>query len=104
MSLYRKTIFLGGLLAISLSLHAEEERHAKKRVAPVYPELAKKMHISGAVRMELNVDPEGEVKDVTVLKGHALLRDAAVSAAKQWVFTKTSTKSVEVIELDFHQE
>jgi hypothetical protein len=54
--------------------------------------------------MELNVDPEGEVKEVTVLKGHALLRDAAVSAAKQWVFTKTPTKSVEVIELDFHQE
>jgi outer membrane biosynthesis protein TonB len=75
-------ILLGGLMAIGLSLCAEEERHAKKRVAPVYPDLAKRMHISCAVRMELNVDPEGEVKDVTVLKGHALLRDAAVTAAK----------------------
>src|SRR5258708_9710603 len=103
MSLYRKIVLLGGLLTMGLWLHAEEERKAKKRVAPVYPELARKMHISGAVRMELNVDPEGEVKDVTVLKGHALLRDAAVSAAKQWVFTKTPTKSVEVIQLDFHQ-
>ena len=104
MSLYRKIVLLRGLLTLGLSLHAEEERHAKKRVAAVYPALARKMHISGTVRMELNVDPEGEVKDVTVLKGHALLRDAAVSAAKQWVFTKTPTKSVEVIELDFHQE
>jgi len=98
-----KTSVLAGLLIVAVFLQAEE-RPAKKRVAPAYPELAKKMHISGAVRMELNVDPEGEVKDVTVLKGHALLRDAAVTAAKQWVFSKTPTKSVEVIELDFHQE
>jgi TonB family protein len=90
-------------LAIGVSLQAEE-RPAKKRVTPVYPELAKKMHISGSVKLELDVDPEGQVKDVKVVQGHALLREAAVSAAKQWVFTKSSAKSVEVIEVNFHQE
>jgi TonB family protein len=88
---------------VTLSLQAEE-RPAKKRVAPVYPELAKKMHISGAVRLELSVDSEGQVQDVKVVQGHALLRVAAVTAAKQWVFTKASVKSVEIIEVKFHQE
>jgi TonB family protein len=98
-----KTSVLAGLLMMAVSLQAEQ-RPPKKRVAPIYPELAKKMHISGAVKLELDVDPEGQVKDVKVVKGHALLRDAAVSAAKQWVFTKASDKSVEVIEVDFQQE
>jgi TonB family protein len=98
-----RAILLGGLLAMALSLQAEE-RPAKKRVAPVYPELAKKMHISGAVKLELDVDPEGQVKNVKVVQGHALLREAAVAAVKQWVFTKSSAKSIEIVEVNFHQE
>jgi len=101
MSLHGRAMLLGGILAFTCALHAQV-RVAKKRVPPVYPELAKKMHISGAVKLELNVDPEGEVKDVKVVQGHALLRDAAVTAVKQWVFTKASVKSVEVIEVNFH--
>jgi TonB family protein len=96
-------MLLGLALAIGSSSLAEE-RPAKKRVPPQYPELAKRMHISGAVKLELNVDPEGQVQDVKVVQGHALLRDAAVAAAKQWVFTKGPTKSVEIIEVNFHQE
>ena len=98
-----KASVLAGLLMVAVSIQAEE-RPAKKRIAPVYPELAKKMHISGAVKLEPDVDPEGQVKDVKVIQGHALLRDAAVAAAKQWVFTKASAKSFEVIEVNFHQE
>ena len=98
-----KASVLAALLIAALSLQAEE-RPAKKRVAPVYPELPKKMHISGAAKLELDVDPEGQVKDVKVVQGHALLREAAVTAVKQWVFTKSSAKSIEIVEVNFHQE
>jgi len=84
---YCKASVLAALLMVAVSLHAEQ-RPAKKRVAPVYPELAKKVHISGAVKLELEVDSEGQVRDVKVVRGHALLRDAAVTAAKQWVFAR----------------
>lgn len=100
---YGKWILLAGLLVIAVSAPAEQ-RPAKKRVAPVYPELAKKMHIAGAVKLELAVDPEGQVQDVKVVEGHALLRDAAVTAAKRCVFTKAPAKSVEVIEVNFQQK
>ncbi len=95
------TVFLG-LLICGTSLLAED-RTAKKRVPPVYPELARKMHVTGLVKLELNVDPEGQVNDVKVVQGHALLRDAAVVAAKQWVFTKAPSKTVEMIEVNFQQ-
>ena len=98
----RKTILLGAVLACAGSLSAED-RVAKKRVAPAYPELARKMHVAGAVKMQVDVDPEGQVHEVKVLEGHALLRDAAVSAVKQWVFIKSPEKSVEVVLVNFHE-
>jgi TonB family protein len=97
-----KTILLGAVLACAVSL-AAEDRPAKKRVAPAYPELAKKMHIGGAVKMEVDVDPEGQVHEIKVIEGHALLRDAAITAVKQWVFTKSPAKSVEVVQVIFHE-
>ncbi len=78
-----------------------ENRVAKKRVPPVYPELARKMHVTGTVKLEVNVDAEGQVQDVKVLSGHALLRDAAVTAAKQWVFQTAPAKTIEVVDIGF---
>ena len=98
----RKTILLGAVLACAGSLIAED-RAPKKRVAPTYPELARKMHIGGAVKMEVDVDAEGQVHEVKVVEGHALLREAAVTAVKQWVFSKSPAKSVEMVQVNFHE-
>ena len=102
MSWSRVTLLSWALLFCGTALLAED-RPARKKVSPVYPELARKMRVSGAVKMEVNVDPEGQVKDIKVVQGHALLRDAAVNAVKQWVFVKSPAKSIEVIEVDFKE-
>jgi len=59
------------------------------------------MHITGSVKMEVDVDAEGQVQEVKVTTGHALLRDAAVTAVKQWVFQKAPAKTTEVVEISF---
>jgi outer membrane biosynthesis protein TonB len=53
--------------------------------------------------MEVDVDPEGQVQDVKVVTGHALLRDAAVTAAKHWMFEKAPAKTTELIEITFQE-
>lgn len=60
------------------------DRKVKSKVAPTYPELAKKMQVSGAVRLEVTVAPNGTVKNVKVIGGHPLLVDAATDAVKRW--------------------
>jgi hypothetical protein len=51
-----------GLIALALAFvfvfsgRAAEERAVKSRVAPVYPEIAKRMRISGVVKLEVTVD------------------------------------------------
>ena len=97
-----KTILLGTVLACAGSL-AAEDRLPKKRVAPAYPELARKMHIAGAVKMKVDVDAEGQVREVKVIEGHALLREAAITAVKQWVFSKSPAKSVEMVQFNFQE-
>ncbi len=60
-----------------------------RRVEPVYPDLARKARIEGAVMLQVRVDEEGNVADVEVLSGPALLRDAAVAAIQQWKYSPT---------------
>jgi TonB family protein len=59
---------------------------AIKQVNATYPPLAKSAHVSGSVIVEMTVDEEGNVISTTVTSGDALLRDAALSAARQWKF------------------
>src|SRR5215813_4703904 len=63
---------------------------ATKRVEPTYPPLAKAARVSGAVVVEVTVDTDGKVIAARAVSGHPLLKDAAVAAARQWVFTPTS--------------
>jgi protein TonB len=53
-------------------------------VQPKYPEMARTMHAGGDVVMSAVIGKDGVVKSVKVISGHALLRDAASNAVKQW--------------------
>jgi TonB family protein len=57
-----------------------------ERVPPEYPELARKAHIKGTVIVKILVDQSGNVIRACGLKGHPLLRSAAVTAALKWKF------------------
>jgi TonB family protein len=69
---------------------------ATKRVTPTYPALAKEARVSGIVVVEVTVDEEGAVISARAVTGHPLLRDAAVDAARGWMFTPTRLNGVPV--------
>jgi periplasmic protein TonB len=60
-----------------------------RRVVPVYPEISKRARISGVVILEVNIDEEGNVTDIRVVRGHVMLVEEAVSAVKQWKYSPT---------------
>ena len=57
-----------------------------KRVEPFYPEEARKGRIKGVVILELTTDIYGRVQKVKVLRSIPLLDQAAIDAARQWVY------------------
>lgn len=66
----------------------EKEPVVVKKVEPKYPELAMRAGLEGKVWVKIWVDKEGKPKQVVVLKSDAeIFNDAAVEAAKQFLFT-----------------
>jgi len=69
---------------------------ALKKVGPAYPGEAKAARVSGKVQVQVTVSEEGRVIEAIVISGPELLRDAAVQAAKEWVFKPTKFDGVPV--------
>ena len=74
------------VMAFTVTIGAAEERAVKSRVAPVYPELAKRMKIMGVVKVEATVDADGKVTDAKALSGSHTLAPAAEDAVRKWKF------------------
>ena len=71
----------------------------KTKVPPVYPELAKRMKITGVVKVEATVDADGKVTAVKIVSGNSSLQNAAEDAVRKWKFVAgdgTDTVSVDV--------
>jgi TonB family protein len=56
------------------------------RVEPEYPEQALMQHVQGPVVLDVHMDREGIVQDVTLVSGDILLGEAATAAVRQWRF------------------
>ena len=76
-------------------------RRAKVKVAPVYPDLARKMNITGTVKIQVVVAANGTVKDAKVIGGHPLLANAALDAVKKWKFEPGAAESTGVVDFKF---
>lgn len=81
----------------------ESGRKVVRKVEPRYPEMAKKMHLAGTVRVLAVVAPDGGVKAVEPLGGSPLLVQASEYAVRDWKFAPAAAESKEVIDLHFVQ-
>jgi TonB family protein len=60
------------------------------KVQPVYPQAAKKKHISGNVLLQVTIDEEGNVEEITPKSGELHLVAAAIESVQQWKYSPTS--------------
>ena len=88
------------VLAMISPAAAGEDRKVKNQVAPVYPDLAKSMHIQGTVKVEVTISPSGAVTNAKVVGGHPVLAEAAVKAVQKWRFDN-GPEETRVISFDF---
>ena len=106
---------MAGLLALLLATAsgitpapamAQEEltRKAKSKVPPVYPELAKRMNITGTVKVLVVIAPNGNLKDSKVVGGNPVLVNAAMDALKKWKFEPADTESSGTVEFKFQPQ
>ena len=82
----------------------EISRKVKNKVSPSYPDIARRMNISGTVKLVVVVSPNGSVKSTKVLGGHPLLVSAAEDAVKKWKFEAAPAEDSGVVEFTFKPE
>jgi TonB family protein len=89
----------------SLPARAEDsgERKVKVKIAPSYPELARKMGLTGMVKLEVVIARNGSVKETKVIGGHPILVNAAVDAVKKWKFETANSETIETVQVNFDQ-
>lgn len=81
--------------------NAETPRKVRSTVQPSYPEPARKLNLSGVVKVMVTVAPDGKVKDTTVVGGHPVLADSALRAITHWRYAPAHEMTTEVIEIRF---
>jgi len=86
--------------------NAQEQltRKVRSKVPPVYPDLARRMSITGVVKVSVVVAPNGTVKSTKVVGGHPLLVNAAMDAVKKWKFEASPEESTGVVEFRFEPQ
>src|ERR1700678_3752612 len=96
-------LLAGGLAALATTVFAADiHRAIVSRVSPTYPELARRMHVSGKVMLLVTVQPDGTVSSTKVESGHALLVQAAQDAVIHWRFAPNPEVSESEIEVNFN--
>lgn len=79
----------------------ELTRKVKSKVSPQYPDLARRMNITGIVKVLITVTPTGSVKDAKLVGGHPVLANSALEAVKKWRFESAPQESTGIVEFRF---
>ena len=96
-------VLAAAAILLPSALMAQDGRTAVKQVRPAYPQLARQAHISGSVRVEVVIAPNGKVKSASVLGGHPLLAQTALEAAKQWQYAPATSESSATVVFNFNE-
>ncbi len=103
-----RLIALAAILALTAPLHAQDaaandaaKRKVKTRVGAEYPALARQMGVTGKVKVEVTITPEGKVSNAKIVGGSPVLVGAAVDAVKKWKFEPGPKETTEIIEFEF---
>jgi TonB family protein len=73
---------------------------------PAYPELARRAHIQGVVKLQVKVKTDGSVEVQKVLQGEPVLAEAAIEAVKRWranpaSINGTRVETISTVTFDF---
>ena len=77
-------------------------RKIRVKLNPQYPPLCRTLKISGSVKVDALVSPNGTVKSIAIKGGHPVLVEAAQNAVRQWKWEPASHETHESVELRFN--
>jgi TonB family protein len=95
------------LLTMGLGLgvqgsRAQETRKLLNSPTPTYPETARQFRLSGVVKVQVLIAPDGQIKEVKVIGGHPVLVNAVDDTLKNWKYAPASSETTAILVFNFH--
>lgn len=102
----KKMAVLGLLVALSAimppNLQAQEARKLLVHPTPGYPDEARKFGLTGVVKVQVVIAPDGRIREMKILGGHPMLAHAAEDTLKGWKYAPAANETTAVLQFDFH--
>jgi TonB family protein len=98
--LLMSSLFIG-VIGIAHTSAQVSDRRVITRVEPDYPDALKKLYIGGVVRVEVQVAPNGSVKNVKLLGGNPILGQSTMKAVKSWKYVPAAVDETLTVKLEF---
>ena len=100
-------ILSSALLAMALglgvaNLQAQESRKALSNPVPVYPEVAKKMRLTGTVKVQIVIGADGRIKEKNFIGGHPVLVSSVEETLKDWKYAPAGGDTTTQLQFNFH--
>jgi protein TonB len=90
-----------GVIGPARAVAQESERKVISRVEPDYPDALKKLYIGGVVRVQVQVSPNGAVRNVKLLGGNPILGQSTMKAVKSWKYAPSAADETLTVKLEF---
>lgn len=97
----RLAVWVAVLALVSFCAAQEVARKVIARTAPTYPEMARKMHLEGKVKVEVVITPAGNVASAKLAGGSPVFEKSALDAVKQWRFAPAEKETRGIIVMEF---
>jgi len=89
------------LLLTTVNLPAQETRKLISNPAPAYPETARRFRLTGVVKVQVVIAPDGQIKSTKVIGGHPLLVNAVEETLKSWKYAPAGAETTALLEFNF---
>jgi len=107
-ALWGLAALLAGSLAVVAKAPGQEnstetsKRKVRTRAVPDYPPLARRLNVTGKVKIEATIAADGHVTTTRVIGGSPVLVGSALEALKKWRFEPAPKDTTEIIEFEFN--
>ncbi len=95
------SLFIGVLGVGQSYAQSDSDRKIITRVEPDYPDALKKLYIGGVVRVEVQVAPNGTVKNTKLLGGSPILGQSTMKAIRQWKYVPAAADETLTVKIEF---
>lgn len=89
------------LFLTAVNLPAQETRKLISHPAPAYPETARRFNVTGVVKVQVVIAPDGQIKATKIIGGHPLLVNVVEETLKKWKYAPATTETTAQLEFEF---